>query len=325
MKLDEVFSEWDPIDEAELEAIEASYHLCKSEPATSSLKRSKASPETDLTPPDGRRRLPNWGMRTPQSSSSGESSYSIVNRRACSEVRCSDFSTATPSSSWNSRYWNIAPPSCCRGDLRPRFPAIKFEGRIVYSRTLAEVVKATEEILGIIESKREESSRISLGFDMEWKPVFTRGAAQRKTAVIQICMGIDVCHVLHIHHSGVPPVLQSLLEDDRSVKVGVCIGGDAAKLLRDYNVSTKDLEDLSQLANRKLGKIPRSWSLASLLEALTSMQLDKPNKVRLGNWEADELSSEQLLYAATDAYVSWHLYEVLMRIPDANNSEIVGD
>ncbi|XP_068660505.1 3'-5' exonuclease [Aristolochia californica] len=323
MEADQEFPEWDPIDEAELEAIEASYSLSKSESQSefSSSKRLKASPETDLTPRDGRRRLPNWATRSLQSSEAGESSsYAVVNRRQYSGRECSDV-PITASSRSSGHYWNLVPPPSCRGNPKARFPAIKFGGRIVYSKTSAEVEKATEEILGIIETKREEFDRISLGFDMEWKPVFTRGAAQRKTAVIQICMGTDVCHVMHIHHSGIPPVLQSLLEDNRSIKVGVCIGGDAAKLLRDYNVSTKDLEDLGHLANVKLGGIPRTWSLAALLETITSMQLDKPNRVRLGNWEADKLSSDQLMYAATDAYVSWRLYEVLRRFPDANNTK----
>lgn len=30
----------------------------------------------------------------------------------------------------------------------------------------------------------------------------------------------------------------------------------------------------------------------------------------MGNWEADVLTKQQLQYAATDAYISWYLYEV---------------
>lgn len=40
------------------------------------------------------------------------------------------------------------------------------------------------------------------------------------------------------------------------------------------------------------------------------LQLPKPGKIRLGNWEADSLSIEQLQYAATDAFTSWYLYQV---------------
>lgn len=41
------------------------------------------------------------------------------------------------------------------------------------------------------------------------------------------------------------------------------------------------------------------------------MQLHKPNKIKLGNWETNFLSKEQLDYAATDAFASWYLYQVI--------------
>lgn len=47
-----------------------------------------------------------------------------------------------------------------------------------------------------------------------------------------------------------------------------------------------------------------------LLNFFAMLQLMKPSKIRLGNWEAD-LSKEQLQYAATDAFTSWYLYEVV--------------
>ncbi|XP_020550898.1 Werner Syndrome-like exonuclease isoform X4 [Sesamum indicum] len=150
-----------------------------------------------------------------------------------------------------------------------------------------------------------------------------RGVAPGKAAVLQICGENSCCYVLHIIHSQIPKSLQRLLEDQTSLKVGVAIANDAAKVSQDYNVSIKTLEDLSDLANRKLGGEPKKWSLSTLTEMLTCRQLPKPNKIRLGNWEVAVLSQEQLNYAATDAYVSWYLYQVLKNLPDPpeNKSE----
>ncbi|XP_077229086.1 3'-5' exonuclease-like isoform X2 [Tasmannia lanceolata] len=203
------------------------------------------------------------------------------------------------------------------GSPKMRFPAMNFVGRIAYSRTFSEVEKSTKELLEIIESKKQDTERISLGLDIEWRPTFRKGATMRKAAVMQICAGNDCCYVMHIFHSGIPLILQSLLEDSTSVKVGVCIAGDATKVLKDYGVHIKGLEDLSRLANLKLGRTPRMWSLGSLTETLISKQLMKPNKIRLGNWETNVLSKEQLQYAATDAFTSWYLYQVLRSFPDA--------
>lgn len=52
------------------------------------------------------------------------------------------------------------------------------------------------------------------------------------------------------------------------VQVGVGIGNDAVKIDNDYNVSVKDVEDLSYLANQKLGGDSQRYSLASLTEML---------------------------------------------------------
>ncbi|KAK8492785.1 hypothetical protein V6N12_046823 [Hibiscus sabdariffa] len=100
-------------------------------------------------------------------------------------------------------------------------------------------------------------------------------------------------------------------------QTGVAIDGDAVKMFSDYNVSVKPLEDLSDLANQKFDRERRNWSLAALTEELICKELPKPKKIRLGNWELYPLSKEQLQYAATDAFASWHLYEILKSLPDA--------
>ncbi|XP_006854444.2 Werner Syndrome-like exonuclease isoform X1 [Amborella trichopoda] len=220
--------------------------------------------------------------------------------------------------SWGSSPCTLRPFKAVSPQVR--YPVMNFGGCIVYSRTLAEVESATVQLLKIIEAKRQSTDCISMGFDIEWRPIFKRGEVPRKAAVMQICVDSAYCFVMHIFHSGIPPLLQSLLEDDTLVKVGVCIANDAKKILYDYNVHIRVLEDLSGLANRKLGEYAKKWSLSSLAEMLTSKQLEKPNNIRMGNWEADELSTTQVKYAATDAYASWYLYQVLQSFPDATET-----
>ncbi|CAI0378471.1 unnamed protein product [Linum tenue] len=74
------------------------------------------------------------------------------------------------------------------------------------------------------------------------------------------------------------------------LQVGVGIGKDCVKVFKDYNVSVQAVEDLSSLANQKLGGEPGNWSLKALTEMLVSKELPKPNKIRLGNWEVKSLS-----------------------------------
>ncbi|XP_020094653.1 Werner Syndrome-like exonuclease isoform X3 [Ananas comosus] len=237
------------------------------------------------------------------------------------EAACGATPTSSPPNSRRRRRrlpsaWSpqLSPHPCT---LETRLPAMKFGGQIVYCRTASEVEGATAELLDQIGASKN-TGHVSLGFDIEWRPVFRRGESPRKAAVMQICMDNTRCYVMHIFHSGIPPILKSLLEDNSSVKVGIAIANDARKISNDYNVCVRPVEDLSGLANLKLGGPPRKWSLCSLTEMVTCKKLEKPSKIRMGNWEADILSREKLEYAATDAFASWYLYEVLKGFPDAN-------
>ncbi|XP_072956067.1 3'-5' exonuclease isoform X1 [Typha angustifolia] len=271
--------EWDPAAEDELRAIEAAY--------ASSNKRTGSSPP-DSEPRSKTRRLPKW------------------NRHRAAASSAADVSAL----------WALA-PSPCRVNVGTSYQSMKFMGRIVYSKTASEVEQATKEILDKIKALKS-FEQVSLGFDIEWKPVFRRGEPQRKAAVLQICMDTANCYVMHIIHSGIPPILKSLLEDSSSVKVGVCVANDAWKMRKDYGVGVESLMDLSSLANTKFGGPPKKWSLSSLTEKITCKELEKPSKIRMGNWEADVLSKEKIQYAATDAFVSWYLYQALKGFPDVN-------
>ncbi|ONK70924.1 uncharacterized protein A4U43_C04F2920 [Asparagus officinalis] len=279
--------DWDRKAEEELRSIEESY---------ANSKRKNSSPNLDLDVNEGAsdqrrskgRRLPSWAK------SSASSAVSTVG--SCQ------------------RSWAPS-PSPCRSNLKMKRQRMNFGGRIVYCRTFVEAEQAAVELFDKIKARKRNEGRISVGFDIEWRPTFRQGEAPTKAALMQICMDNSHCYVIHIIHSGIPPSLKCLLEDLSSIKVGVWIANDAMKMSKDYNVNVEPLDDLSEYANLKLGGAKR-WSLSSLTEMLTCKELAKPPKIRMGDWEAIPLSREQLQYAATDAFASWYLYEVLKTFPD---------
>ncbi|KAK4266615.1 hypothetical protein QN277_027507 [Acacia crassicarpa] len=206
--------------------------------------------------------------------------------------------------------------SPCQGYSKMRLPILKFAGEILYSQTASGVEKAVLELLNVLNGKKRNVEQMALGLDIEWRPSFRRGVPNGKVAVMQLCDGTDRCHVLHVIHSGIPSSLELLLEDPTILKVGVGIGGDARKFFKDYKISIKGVKDISFLAKQKLVGDIQSFGLSSLTEKLLSKQLKKPSNIRLGNWEALPLSEQQLHYAATDAYASWYLYQVIRDLPD---------
>ncbi|KAJ6683685.1 hypothetical protein OIU85_007382 [Salix viminalis] len=120
----------------------------------------------------------------------------------------------------------------------------------------------------VLKLKREKWIELSLVLILSGSPSFTKGVLPGKAAVMQICASNSLCHVMHIFHSGITRSLQFLLEDSTVVKAGIGIGGDRVKVFRDYNVSVKSVEDLSYLANQKLGGEPKTWGLQALTETL---------------------------------------------------------
>lgn len=54
---------------------------------------------------------------------------------------------------------------------------------------------------------------------------------------------------------------------------------------------------------------------AGLIEEVLSLDLPKPNHIRLGNWERKPLSPEQQNYAAKDAYACLLLHWELQALP----------
>lgn len=52
---------------------------------------------------------------------------------------------------------------------------MRFGGRIFYSKTVSEVDMRATQLLKDLETKRDESGRAIVGFDVEWRPNFTKG------------------------------------------------------------------------------------------------------------------------------------------------------
>lgn len=65
--------------------------------------------------------------------------------------------------------------SCVYFVAARNFPAMRFGGRILYSKTASEVDKRAMQLLKVLDTKRDESGRAIVGFDIEWRPSFRKG------------------------------------------------------------------------------------------------------------------------------------------------------
>lgn len=119
-------------------------------------------------------------------------------------------------------------------------------------------------------------------------------------------------------------MLGQLLSSPRVRKVGVGIQSDFWKLERDYGLSVAPIlkscvVDLSLYANQVLGS-KETWSLDGLVKHLFQRKINKNPIVRKSDWSEFPLTDIQKSYAATDAYVSYLIYEKLNKM-DGNSGK----
>ncbi|KAG8212695.1 hypothetical protein J437_LFUL019593, partial [Ladona fulva] len=171
---------------------------------------------------------------------------------------------------------------------------------------------AVEKLLSTSDSnffRRECSSSFPvLGMDCEWVPDRKSGE-KSPVALLQLATVSGFCALFRLSHMPViPESLKELLRNGDILKVGVGIQYDVQRLhiavhgwvdirnlqflLRIY--PSKDSEDNTDESSIKL-------SLSSLSKRVLGIELDKDAEVRVGKWDADQLSDEQINYASWDA------------------------
>ncbi|XP_075144958.1 exonuclease 3'-5' domain-containing 2 [Haematobia irritans] len=170
-----------------------------------------------------------------------------------------------------------------------------------------EVVQTADECRRIVhELKKHCDGYKVLGFDCEWVTV---GGTRRPTALLQLSSEKGLCALFRLSCiKQIPKSLRELLEDENVLKVGVDPHGDAKKLSFDYGVgvaSTFDLRFLAVMTGRKPG------GLANMSKSVLNVHLDKHWRIVCSDWEATELTKNQLHYAANDALVAVEIFKTL--------------
>ena len=148
-----------------------------------------------------------------------------------------------------------------------------------------------------------------LGFDTETRPSFTHGR-QHKVALLQVCNG-DVCFLFRLNHIGIPQCLIRLLEDKKITKVGLSWHDDLRALNGRKQFRTGTFIELQDIAGQ-MGIV--DISLQKLYANIFGQKISKGQQ--LSNWEADNLTEAQKLYAATDAWACVRLYKEMMRMKE---------
>jgi len=144
-----------------------------------------------------------------------------------------------------------------------------------------------------------------LGFDTETRPTFKKG---RKNAVslIQLSTG-DLACLFRINKIGIPDELSGLLSDPSVIKAGVAVHDDI-RFLKNVKKFTPDGFVELQTLVKDFGI--QSSGLKKLSAIILGFRISKRQQVT--DWEAEQLSEAQQIYAATDAWVCHQIYRKLI-------------
>ncbi|MBF0126652.1 MAG: 3'-5' exonuclease domain-containing protein 2 [Magnetococcales bacterium] len=173
-------------------------------------------------------------------------------------------------------------------------PVKRWNGPIHLSRT----DKEAEEAVARLAEERV------LGFDTETKPAFRKGE-NYFPALLQLA-GADTVYLFQFKGMTNFTPLTRLLSDPSRHKVGVGLDYDVRALQTLFPFQPQGFLDIGEVA-RKVAIA--SQGLRGLAAHLFGMRISK--RAQCSNWDNAELKKFQLVYAATDAWISREIYLVM--------------
>lgn len=190
-------------------------------------------------------------------------------------------------------------------DELKELPKAAFPGQIHLVNTPWEAEKAIEFL----------KSFAILGIDSETKPSFNKGQSH-KVALLQISCE-DHCFLFRLNLIGLTLPLITLLESPRIKKVGLSLRDDFMMLHKRAPFEQRACVELQDYV-RDFGITDKS--LQKIYAILFGEKISKAQ--RLSNWEAEELTEPQQLYAATDAWACLKIYQLLEDAKESGNIEL---
>lgn len=171
-------------------------------------------------------------------------------------------------------------------------PLIEYQGEILLVNKQKAVLSAIEDLL----------TQKVIGFDTETRPAFKKGehylpsllqlATENRVYIFQVQLLEDL-----------NALFSKILENSQLKKVGVAIRDDIKGLKKLCAFKEAGFIEISQLSDQK-GYLNNG--LRGLAALILGGRISKTEQT--SNWANKKLTRKQLLYAATDAWISREIY-----------------
>ncbi len=174
-------------------------------------------------------------------------------------------------------------------------PLLKFEGN-------SKVISSKSDVRNAIE---EMSNQPFVGFDTETKPNFVKGNIN-EVALIQLSSG-NQAYLIRLKETGLTEDIIRFFESDIP-KIGIALHDDIKGLQRIRSFVPNSFINANKITH-EMGII--NQGIRKLAGIILGGRVSKGQQ--LSNWEAPNLTAAQISYAATDAWVCWEMYKVLLK------------
>lgn len=173
----------------------------------------------------------------------------------------------------------------------------KFPGEII-------MINQDHEIPDALELLRLEPL---IGFDTETRPAFSKGEVYQ-VSLLQLATPNHAL-LFRLHSLKDFSLLKLFFENDDIKKIGVAIRDDIRALQKTFPFEPKGFVELSEMAKTHNLK---NFGLKGMTEEVLKLTLSK--RAKLSNWEMKELKKDQIIYAATDAWIGREIYVALKNL-----------
>ena len=144
-----------------------------------------------------------------------------------------------------------------------------------------------------------------IGFDTESRPTFKKGVSS-DVSLIQFSTKDEV-FLFRINIIGFDDMLIDLINDKKIKKIGIAIFDDIKSLQKIKQFESNSVIDLNKLA-LNLG----FESIGAVKLSILILGFSISKSARLSNWEKKDLTTSQIEYAATDAWICNMIYKKLL-------------
>ncbi|PHT50897.1 hypothetical protein CQW23_10644 [Capsicum baccatum] len=189
--------------------------------------------------------------------------------------------------------------------------SVTFGGKAIET-TVSDKGSVIDEWVRQILSLHGNTPMVVVGLDIEWRPHEIKWMSN-KSATLQLCID-EKCLIVQLFYlDEIPKSLKDFLSSDNFTFVGIEVADDVKKLKDEYGLDCAKSADIRAMAKQRWPGRFRRPGLKDLALEVVGLNMKKPKHVCMSNWEARELSNDQVEYGCIDAYASYKIgYKLLL-------------